>query len=159
RGLARYYVPANHAYADSPEGAIATLADALLSTETLQIIDDGAGLTRFEKTLALAQIPAAYEHLRICSERQNGLQNCCECGKCLNTMVALELAGKLEDFKTFPLPLNHGKLRASALGYSVRSVLPPYLKRAFAKRRYDLAFDLSVKLILNYLGWGPKWVR
>lgn len=159
RELAKYYVPANDTYSDYPKGAIAALGNGLLSSESLAIMEDGARLTRFEKTLALAQVPAAYEYLRTCSDKPNGLLNCCECGRCLNTMTALELAGTLQNFKTFPRPLDRGKLRRSPLGYSVRNVLPPYIKGALAQRRYDLAFDLSVKLCLNYLGWGPKWLK
>lgn len=158
RELARLYVPANLPYEDFPDGAMVSLPDGLLSSESLGIVGDGARLTRFDKTVAIGHIPAAYENLRICSAKIDGVMNCCRCGRCLNTMVALELAGTLQNFKTFPLPLDRRKLRVSALDYNVRSVFPPYLRGALAGRRYDLAFDLAVKLLFNHLRWGGKWL-
>lgn len=159
RELARFYIPSNFAYEDFPHGALLTLPDELLSSESLRFVADGARFSRFEKMQAVAHIPAAYDHLRICSARVNGLTNCCRCGRCLNSMVALELAGTLQNFKTFPLPLDRGKLRLSPLDHEVRQVFTPYVKGALAQRRYDLAFDLYIKLGTNYLNWGRKWVR
>src|SRR5581483_878952 len=130
RGLSRYYVPANDEYAEYPKGAVATLADALLSSESLLVIEDGAQLTRFEKTALLSHVPAAYNYLRTCSDKHNGLMNCCECGRCLNTMVALELSGALQNFKTFPLPLQRSKLRTSVLAYPNRQLLLGYIQGA-----------------------------
>lgn len=74
-------------------------------------------------------------------------------------MVALELSGALQNFKTFPLPLQRSKLRTSVLAYPNRQLLLGYIQGALAQRRYDLAFDLTTKLLVNYTRWGRKWLR
>lgn len=156
-GVSRYYVPANDFYADYPKGAVATLADALLSSESVQVVADGAQLTKFEKIVALSNVDAIYSQLRVCSAKPNGVMNCCECRKCINAMTALELCGTLQNFSTFPLPLDGNKRRFSDISYSARAIYMDYFKRALALKRNDLAVDMAIKIGLNYLRWGRKW--
>jgi hypothetical protein len=158
RGLALYYVPANDAYEDYPKGAVATLQDTLLCSESLQVLGDGALVPKFEKIVALARVPLTYDHLRVCFVKPNGLANCGECGKCLNTMVALELCGALDKYTTFALPLDSTRLRFSTLSYPARFLFVNYLQGALTRRRYDLAFDILIKLLWNHVRWGRTWI-
>lgn len=159
RGVSRYYVPANDFYIDFPEGAVSSLAEWVLSSESVQVIDDGAQLTKFEKIIALANVAPVYDHLRVCWGKPDGLLNCCECRKCINTMTALELAGTLQNFKTFPKPLDGNKRRFSSISYPSRQIYQDYFNRAVQLKRYDLALDMGIKLSLNYVRWSFNWLR
>lgn len=110
----QFYVPSSNTYSDFhavPEGAN-PLTDHLLSTESTEIIHDGATVSRREKVEALAEWPMTYDHLYVCFVREGrDMMNCCQCEKCLRTMIALELTGKLERYSTFPEPLTRKRLR------------------------------------------------
>jgi len=134
--LRRCYVPSGLTYGEEVydyEGSH-PLTDHLFSTETLEVIHDGAWATRVEKTLALASWPATYDHLYVCFGRGkgSGLENCSRCEKCIRTMIALKLAGTLDQYTTFPEPLERRHIR----GWHM-----PYFKvtECFARELYNLA--------------------
>src|SRR5581483_2526582 len=118
RGLRQFYMPAEYSYLDSVRGIASALQFSLLSSENLTVLNDGARLTKFERTAAIAHVPAAFHLLRVCYVRPDGLVNCCECGKCINTMTALELAGTLKNFTTFPKPLTPRRIRNAHASYA-----------------------------------------
>jgi hypothetical protein len=151
-------MPANHSYADFPRGALLALKDWLLSSESFQVVGEGARATKFEKIVELSQVPITYDTLRVCYTKLNGVTNCCECGKCLNTMTALQVIGALDRYTTFPKPLDRRRLRTSRLQFAAPSIHMSTLPGALQRRRYDLAFDISVKLLVNYFRWGKKWL-
>jgi hypothetical protein len=118
RLFARFYLPSSYKFTllgMFPDGSHPML-DHLLSTETMETIHDGAHLTRVEKTVAISTWPATYDRLRVCfganGVRGDGLAvaNCCDCEKCLRTMVTLELAGALGRYTCFPRPLQRAAL-------------------------------------------------
>ena len=86
-----------------------TVLDPHLSTDQLQIMHTGANASRSEKIEFLANIPGVQKGLRVCIEELSfdphtgGVSNCCRCGKCLRTLVTLDLLGKVDDFPTFPV--------------------------------------------------------
>src|SRR5208337_2670196 len=78
--------------------------DPLWSTETTTFIHYCYGISRVEKARSLADNPLAQEYLRVCWENRNGEYNCGRCNKCIQTMLALHLAGALSKFN-FPTTL------------------------------------------------------
>lgn len=114
RLLRRFYVPASTSYADVGRWGSDPLLDHLLSTETLDVVHDGAGTYRADKVAALAGWPTTYDRLRVCWERPDGLRNCGRCYNCLLTMSALAAAGALDRFTTFP-DLALDRVRAAAV--------------------------------------------
>jgi len=87
--------------------------DHLLSTDDLEVVHDGASATRIAKTAAIAPWTETRGLLRVCSPRPDGrLVNCCQCEKCLRTMVALDMLGELDHHTTFPLPIERRAVRA-----------------------------------------------
>lgn len=77
------------------------LTDPLLSTSRTRVLHDGARFTRQEKTEFLGSSDLAMGALHVCWN--NGADdNCGACEKCVRTMVGLELAGRLQNCKTFP---------------------------------------------------------
>lgn len=81
--------------------------DHHFSSDQLQVIHTGTTHSRSRKTEILAEFPSVRKSLRVCFgalnfDQQTGMPiNCCECEKCVRTMVALIIIGKLEDFPTF----------------------------------------------------------
>ena len=118
--LSRFYIAAGCKLKTQglyPDGSHLML-DHLLSTESMQTMTVEAHLSRVEKTVALASWPEAHDLLRVCS-RPTGAQadraaiaNCCACEKCLRTMVTLDAAGALDEFRCFPQPLFRERIRA-----------------------------------------------
>jgi hypothetical protein len=89
-----------------PDGSHPAL-DHLLSSDQLQIIHTGTSHSRSKKTEILAEISNVQKSLRVCFgalnfDQQTGMPvNCCECEKCIRTMVAMIIIGKLDKFPTF----------------------------------------------------------
>lgn len=86
---------------DRPHGSHWEI-DPLWSSESVQIIHEGAELWRAEKLRIIANEPLVRKYLRVCWENRNSWLNCCCCEKCIRTMVVLTQYGKLDDFSCFP---------------------------------------------------------
>ncbi len=78
-----------------------TFSDSIIlprvSTSSIQLISAGSGLSRVNKTLAVADIPDVREFLDVCIDEVNE-ENCSQCFKCMKTQLTLDVAGKLEAF-------------------------------------------------------------
>lgn len=97
----------NYAYENMlPYGSHVAL-DHHLSSDQLQIMHAGTRHSRVEKIELLAERPQVRKSLRVCfhppsfDERTGLPVNCCECEKCVRTMIALMIIGKLDQFPTF----------------------------------------------------------
>lgn len=77
------------------------MTDALLSTQAVTVIHDGAEFTRLDKVRYLSGSDVALRWLHVCF-REVSDQNCGRCRKCLLTMMALALFGVLPRCRTFP---------------------------------------------------------
>ncbi|MBI9021229.1 MAG: hypothetical protein JEZ10_08260 [Verrucomicrobia bacterium] len=77
------------------------LTDPLLSSDRLQIINDGGECSRWEKAEAIAEWEPALKHLRVCHKGKQRDRNCGVCPNCLFTAVAFAAAGE-----THPPALN-----------------------------------------------------
>jgi hypothetical protein len=73
--------------------------DELWSSEKLHVQHTGAERTRNDKLREIAAEPIVQQHLRVCLENKSTSGNCCQCEKCLRTMLVLHQAGQLEKFK------------------------------------------------------------
>ena len=150
--LRRCYVPSGVKYEDTAEGSH-PLVDHLLSTETLEVIHDGAWATRVEKTMAVASWPATYDHLYVCFGREGqALKNCCRCEKCIRTMIALDLAGALDRYTTFPLPLERRHVRGWQMPYF-------HYTGIFARQLYEVAKErgrTDLARDLRYMLWSHR---
>jgi hypothetical protein len=143
-----FYIPASHAYTYEtlmPQGAHPVL-DHLLSTETLQVIHDGADASRTEKVAAIAQWSETYSKLRVClekakfNENTGQIENCGKCLKCINTMLSLDLLNVLPMYTTFPHALQRQQIWNARQLTMVR--YKEHLKLAHEQGRKDRIFDL-----------------
>jgi len=146
-GVRRFYVPAAHT-----EGHLFPLGsdpriDPLLSTEALEIVHDGADVTRVQKTAAIGGWPPTFGRLRVCVSYDPAVPNCCRCEKCVRTMMTLDLLGLLDRQTSFPRPLVRSAIRACKYRSEGRLAYPREIfAAAVARRRWDLAFDLAIAM-------------
>lgn len=71
----------------------------MLSPKGLDIIPDGAIHTRDEKLELISNDPYVKDFLNVCGGGTVAGKNCSHCRKCITTMLALDIMGKLDDFK------------------------------------------------------------
>jgi hypothetical protein len=69
------------------------ITDPLLSSQNVRVLDDGGEVQRHQKVIAIAEWPEAMQHLRVCLHGRVRHENCCECEKCIRTILAFRLAG------------------------------------------------------------------
>jgi len=80
---------------------IETVLVPMFSTERLECSLAGAQATRTDKTVEIANIPSTRDYLDVCINPKDTIEghvNCSRCCKCLDTMVTLDVAGKLKDY-------------------------------------------------------------
>jgi hypothetical protein len=107
----RVLIPASNIYAQAVPWGSTPLTDALLSSWTLRVRDDGAEYDRPDKIRAIASSEIARRHLRVCFKSTGG-SNCGRCQKCLLAMLMLDTFVGLSACPTFPGPLDHRVVRA-----------------------------------------------
>jgi hypothetical protein len=146
-GVRRFYVPATHTYDHLVPYGSDPRIDPLLRTEAMEVVHDGADVTRVQKTAAIGAWPPTLGLLRVCVSYDPARPNCCRCEKCARTMMTLDLLGLLDRQTSFPRPLLRSSIRACK--YRNRSDLPwprQIFAAAVAHRRWDLVFDLTMAL-------------
>lgn len=78
-----------------------------LSTPSLALYSEGAGVMRWEKTENIAENIIVRDYLNVCNQELANLgssdgvtnRNCGRCNKCMRTLVDLDVAGRLDQFK------------------------------------------------------------
>jgi len=105
----RVLVAGSFSYAALPMRAGShPLVDPLWSTEALEIVHDGAELTRSMKVARLAESDVAMRRLHVCNRggpapgEEARYLNCGRCGKCIRTMINLRAVGALSRCETLP---------------------------------------------------------
>ncbi len=157
--VATLYIPASWSDARKRPWGSHPDVDHLWSTELLHVIHDAAEFERHEKVRAIADCGIVCDELRVCNEGPAGQTNCGRCGKCLSTMLALHIVGKLDDVRTF------GPLSAHALR---RVILRPSAVEDFEMLRAELD-DRELKSAISWalrlasartvLSPARSWVR
>jgi hypothetical protein len=95
------------------------------SSSGLRVTHLGAEVRRTDKIAALADEPLVQRHLRVCWENRAPTGNCCECEKCVRTMLILKANRRLDRFSAFG---DRGSLaeRVDALWPVIPDVVPMY---------------------------------
>lgn len=114
--LGELVIGATHSYEDLFAYGSHPLTDPLLSSSRVTFTHHGCEADRVEKTVHCATSDVAMRHLRVCWENRDGTYNCGTCKKCLRTMIALRIAGKLEACETLPHEIDLDAVRALPLG-------------------------------------------
>jgi hypothetical protein len=71
------------------------LLNALLGSKRFEVRDDGGEFSRIEKAAFLATWPEAMRRLHVCfaAHTKGRYENCCNCEKCVRTILAFRVAG------------------------------------------------------------------
>ncbi len=103
-GFSHVCIASSYSYRDPVFLGSTPLVDERYSTERLQVVHDGADLSRPEKLARIIEWDKdlVLKYLRVCVMNYGGAYNCCECRKCVRTLVALRALGVLEEATTFP---------------------------------------------------------
>ena len=94
-------IPSSIPYRGTRAWGSTPLTDALYSTSSLDFRDDGASFPRADKLRRLGRSDFALQAMRVCWQPGQA-RNCGRCGKCIRTMIILELHGDLERCSAFP---------------------------------------------------------
>lgn len=133
RALSKYYISSTYNYGQVFDFAeaharkeLAHFADlylpSLLSPTNLELILDGAQYLRHDKISRIADMPTAQKFLNVCVNNSPEYigQNCSVCEKCLRTEIALDIAGKLNNFKAV---FNLDQYKANVENYKKEIIL------------------------------------
>jgi hypothetical protein len=93
-------------HATQPAVGPSRMVNQLLSTECLEVVEDGGLFNREQKIEAICDHPVVRRSLRVCWQNPDGAYNCGRCRKCLMTMVSLEAIGARGQIATFPSELD-----------------------------------------------------
>jgi hypothetical protein len=170
--FSRFYIASSFQYTQLFPWGSHPLLDNLLSTETTEIIHDGAHLTRIEKIAALSQWPETYSRLRTCLfdtsfiTKTAPLENCCRCERCIQMMSTLHMLGVLDKYTVFPKPLERKYIRKVHFfdipekGKNRFLYAQETIDLARKMGRRDMVFDLSYAILRNnWFKGGMKGVR
>jgi len=97
-GLKRLYIASSHTYEYLLPWGSHVLTDPMWSTESTQVIHDGAACRRTDKTREILKYPDIVSNLKVCWNHIN--KNCGTCSKCIRSMTAIYLLGG--DTKSLP---------------------------------------------------------
>ena len=114
-GFRKILIPASYTYAQGVPWGSTPLTDPMWSTEATAFVHHGAEAKRTEKTIVLSEDKAIVDNLVVCWRQPD--YNCCECSKCLRTMLTLHILGKdarafarrfqMSDFKKIKISDHH----------------------------------------------------
>jgi hypothetical protein len=135
--IKKFFVPSTYSYPHLSPWGSHLLTDPLWSTNTIEIIHDGAEASRPGKMKEVCQNQCALETLRVCLDRTSGKYNCGTCEKCLRTMLNLHVYDRLQQCRTFSNEL------------TFRRVAKICIKSDFVKMEYQ---ELLQALKLNRPG-------
>ncbi|MDQ4032897.1 MAG: hypothetical protein M3332_11755 [Actinomycetota bacterium] len=138
--LGRCLIAASDQYRHLPPLGSHPVLDHLWSTESLEIVHDGAEATRTDKVeRRLAGSPLALKNLTVCWLSKPA-HNCGICEKCLRTMIAFELTGALGRCATLPCSLDLDLVRQVPIpSKDSREAMLSVAAEARNRGRHDLA--------------------
>ena len=166
RGIRRYYIASSgHTYIqlwhslgeNVVSNAISRLNMLLLpwlSTESLDLVDDGTIYDRSQKTALIADYAPVARYLNVCYGHDTLDTNCSVCEKCLRTLLTLELLGKLEAFNgVFDLEKYRREARRRFIAETIvskkRDLYSAHLMALASKRGIDLRREVNALDILR----------
>ena len=135
------------------------ITDRLLSSDSFKIVHDGAEFSRFEKLRYLLNWPDALKYLRVCERNDQRDSNCCQCEKCVRTILSYRILG-IGLPECFDNDVSDGEIlklvypRETPL-YYINEVIQE-AKKASISEPWVRALELS--LLINRVGYKAKQV-
>ncbi len=152
----KLYVPSSLTYNNLIPWGTDPRIDHLLSTESLEVVHDGASFTRMEKTRVLSSWPETYDKLRVCFAK-DGLNNCSQCEKCLRTMLTLDMLGTLTKYRTFTRPIDSSLVRKCRYHHQGEyDFAKELIKFAVNNKRWNIVLNVSYAVTISRILQIPK---
>jgi hypothetical protein len=155
-----FLVPASDTYATLSAYGSHPLLDPLWSSEAVSIVHHGCAASRSDKVRSFGEDdggPDPLSWLRVCWRNPGGAYNCGRCHKCVNTMVALRMAGLLERAPTFPVSLDLARVAALDLSSPGSGLLwVRYVEDLEASGR-DPSLARAIRVALATRRAHPAW--
>src|SRR5690606_31766343 len=141
---AQFYIPSSYTSTSYPRRGTHPSLDPLLSTESLTFVHHGTELNRVNKLALISKDSESYSRLRVCWIQDLGLKNCGQCEKCIRTMLALKIHGKLPHYTTFePQALDSEKVRGLKMRtHQARLFARELMKEAAKRGQWQICMDL-----------------
>jgi hypothetical protein len=113
------------------------VVDHLLSSDSFKLIHDGASYDRIEKTRIIAPWGAVQKGLRVCWEGDDLSENCCECEKCIRTILGYKSIG-FEVPTSFPHRISNWQiLGLKFYSFGIHHQYKVILEYAWKNRRWE----------------------
>lgn len=154
RRLKKYYIASDNAYIDQMDYLfdkmrvdLSSISEnylfPMLSTETLDLIPDGAQYTRSQKVERMIDYPLLHDFINVCVDKSTpSAENCSICHKCQRTLFAIDVLGRLADFTDV---FDIEKWKKGRFRYKCQLVVD-YDKDIYAKDNVDLAIRHNYKM-------------
>jgi hypothetical protein len=163
--LSKYFYASGVSYRDTHISSSYSIAHAdplalpLLATETFRPIPTGSQYSRIQKTAKVAELPVARKWINVCVDPEAEGRNCSQCYKCCQTLMALELLNRIQEFgQSFDLKeYKKAKPRFIARLFWEKDPLNTEIIKFAAERGYD--FPLLPKIQGKIRGLGRQFKR
>lgn len=151
------YIPGTHSVNDKKSWGSTIFTDQQHSDDAISIIHDADQKERIEKLLYISENRLALENLRVCGDvPYDGTYNCSRCEKCVRTMLQLWSINKLDQVKTFHLPLTPKLVKKTLL---IREGLKDYFKQALELGRKNKPNELEMLKAIEQSLARPVWLN
>lgn len=148
--ISQLVIPSSYPYYRLNPWGTNPLLDPLWSTKNITFIHDGCEAERLQKIKQkIAQVDFALQNLRVCHQdhkESSEYYNCCQCEKCLRTMMQLRIYGVLEQASAFSKPLQLKNIRDMVIPKILADIYPPIIKEAKAIGDTELVEALEIAL-------------
>jgi len=152
--IGKFIISASYSFEYLPDCGSHWKTDPLFSSSRVDIIHEGASAGRIQKILSISDYPLARKYLRVCWEQRTEFMNCCQCEKCIRTMLNLMQLKKLGCFEAFPFK-NNIVQHIEQLLYLEKHLIPIYYRLFVYKGGLEPALEKALYALLKRSHKGP----
>jgi hypothetical protein len=147
--ISKIYIPSSYHYGNLFPWGTHPLLDPYWGSSKLQFVHDGCEAKRVDKVALIATNDLALQSLRVCWKNPNSAYNCCECEKCIRTMINLEVYDVLVKSTAFPAKLTIDKIKKMPINsHSAREFVTENI-RAISLRKDKKPIEEALNYALN----------
>lgn len=151
------YIPGTHSENVTKSWGSTIFTDQKHSDDAISIIHDSDEKERIEKLLYISENILALENLRVCGDiPYDGIYNCSRCEKCIRTMLQLWSINKLDQAKTFHLPLTPILVKNTLL---VHEGLKDYYRQALELGKINTPTEVEMLQAIEKSLARPVWLN
>lgn len=151
--IRRFFIPSSWWDWDMRPWGSHPHTDPLWSTETLEVVHDGAYSHRLDKAREVSANPVLLDHLRVCISRPEEY-NCGRCTKCVATALVLHVAGTLDKCATLG-PLDLRVIRRTPISADYQRAVADHVRGSISERELYAAVQRALMLGRLLKAAGP----